>query len=157
MECLQKKDHSVNCLISTHHKPRGECQDGRVEEICECECARNQIVLLSCDSLAPVQKFPLLLQVWEQAACTDGLPVLATDLLCETKCEVICCDQNPGQTGNHSNPRREEEVPGRGGQRQGGEGSGLRDEKLRVLSSSALYHLFHFVLLHFSSSFVQLS
>lgn len=31
-------------------------------------------------------------------------------LLCETKCEVICCDQNPGQTGNSLQLQRGEGV-----------------------------------------------
>lgn len=75
------------------------------------DCSICSVILLLLSSVH--NKCPLL-QVCEQVACTDGLPVLATNLLCETKCEVICCDQNPGQAGNSLSSHRGEKAARRG-------------------------------------------
>lgn len=91
--------HLVNCC--------GLCQDDRMEEICECkrpprtltlfspkesDCA---IVLFSSAGEHCCFQMPSAAGLW--TGCVHRRVARSgTRLLCKTKCEVICCDQNVG-------------------------------------------------------------
>lgn len=108
IDCLQKKAHYVNDLFSASPpwSHCGLCQYSRMEEICEYKCLlpvspKNHIVAVV---LVLVYSKQSCLQMPSAAGLRTGcmhrwVARSRNRLLCETKCEVICCDQNPGQTG----------------------------------------------------------
>lgn len=99
---------------------------------------RNQIVLLFCVSSAPKQCLEMPSAAGLRTGCMHRRAASSSNwLLCETKCEVICCDQNPGQTRNSLQSHREEK--GLRGTEEERRGQRVKRWKLRVLSSSALY------------------
>lgn len=144
MDCMQKKDHSCQWSPSFKSLWRVPTWQHGGNMIASVQVSTNsdwEIRLCCCSAfrllLSSVSKCPLL-QVWEQVARTDGLPVLATDCLCETKCEVICCDQNPGQTGNSLPSHRRRKGAEGNGETERERGWRVKGWKPRVLSSSAL-------------------
>ena len=108
------------------------CQPGGNMRLCE----REQIFTLSSANepdcavglsfflpLSSVWKCPLL-QVCRTGCMHRRAASSSKWLLRETKCEVICCDQNRGRTGNSLDWREEAERSGGRAAR----GSGWRDE-----------------------------